>query len=70
MLKASLFAGSPLKVTPQQKDNIAITGSRLFNSAVHLPRSLWCTDIRQGQTGISCFVSIVVCQRLHVVRYK
>ncbi len=28
-LKASLFVGLPLKVTPQQKDNLTMTGSRL-----------------------------------------
>ncbi|MBD2816720.1 hypothetical protein ID850_18780 [Xenorhabdus sp. Flor] len=34
--KASLFAGLPLKVTPQQKDNLTMTGSRLLNHTVHL----------------------------------
>ncbi|WP_275380980.1 hypothetical protein [Xenorhabdus bovienii] len=35
-LKASLFAGLPLKVTPQQKDNLTMIGSRLLNHIVHL----------------------------------
>ncbi|MDE9457926.1 hypothetical protein [Xenorhabdus bovienii] len=34
--KASLFAGLPLKVTPQQKNNLTMTGSRLLNHTVHL----------------------------------
>ncbi|MBD2816176.1 hypothetical protein ID850_15810 [Xenorhabdus sp. Flor] len=35
-VKASLFAGLPLKVTPQQKDNLTMTGSRLLNHTMHL----------------------------------
>ncbi|MBD2791589.1 hypothetical protein [Xenorhabdus szentirmaii] len=35
-VKASLLAGLPLKVTPQQKDNLTMTGSRLLNHTVHL----------------------------------
>jgi hypothetical protein len=35
-LKASLFAGLPLKVTPQPKDNRTLTGSRLLHPAVNL----------------------------------
>ncbi|WP_169924742.1 hypothetical protein [Xenorhabdus mauleonii] len=35
-LKASLFADLSLKVTPQQKDNMTMTGSCLLNSAVNL----------------------------------
>ncbi|WP_262947618.1 hypothetical protein [Xenorhabdus indica] len=33
-------------------------------------RSLWRTDIRQGQGRLFCFVRIVARQRLHVVRYQ
>ncbi|MEQ1965310.1 hypothetical protein ABLB69_19645, partial [Xenorhabdus khoisanae] len=35
-LKASLFAGLPLKVTPQPKNNRTLTGSRLLHHAVNL----------------------------------
>ncbi|CDH05420.1 exported hypothetical protein [Xenorhabdus bovienii str. oregonense] len=35
-LEASLFVGLPLKVTPQQKNNLTMTGSRLLNHTVHL----------------------------------
>ncbi|MBD2782278.1 hypothetical protein [Xenorhabdus szentirmaii] len=35
-VKASLFAGLPLKVTPQQKDNLTMIGSRLLNHTVNL----------------------------------
>ncbi|MDE1484469.1 hypothetical protein [Xenorhabdus bovienii] len=34
--KASLFAGLPLKVTPQQKGNLTMTGTRLLNHTVNL----------------------------------
>ncbi|WP_275352275.1 hypothetical protein [Xenorhabdus bovienii] len=34
--KASLFADLSLKVTPQQQDNLAMTGSRQLNRAVNL----------------------------------
>ncbi|CDH01860.1 hypothetical protein XBFM1_2360003 [Xenorhabdus bovienii str. feltiae Moldova] len=35
-LKASLFAGLSLKVTPQPKNEATITGSHLFNHTVNL----------------------------------
>ncbi|MDX8000858.1 hypothetical protein FE394_17095 [Xenorhabdus sp. Reich] len=34
--KASLFVGLPLKVTPQQKNNLTMIGSRLLNHTVNL----------------------------------
>ncbi|WP_169926678.1 hypothetical protein [Xenorhabdus stockiae] len=34
--KASLFAGLPLKVTPQPKNTTTLTGSRLLHPAVNL----------------------------------